>query len=206
MKSKVFLFVICMASFAISLLSAQSADASEELKEYRKMYYTSYIDGSRPVYNAEDTMYLDFYPYQADFDLVAEYRPLEFLLDTVLFTYSGLERLYNVPGEIHFTIHGESFVLVALQMKQHATHPVYKNRLFLPFKDQSTGEITYGGGRYMEITISDLREFEQVRLNFNLAYNPLCAYADGFNCPIPPDENYLETVIAAGEKSFKKEK
>jgi uncharacterized protein (DUF1684 family) len=39
-----------------------------------------------------------------------------------------------------------------------------------------------------------------VALDFNLAYNPYCAYADRYSCPIPPVENKLLIEIRAGEK------
>ncbi|WP_192347263.1 DUF1684 domain-containing protein [Algoriphagus sp. Y33] len=67
--------------------------------------------------------------------------------------------------------------------------------LFLPFTDQTNGGETYGGGRYMGLTIPT---GDTIELDFNKAYNPYCAYASGYACPIPPKENDLEVPIRAG--------
>jgi uncharacterized protein (DUF1684 family) len=83
--------------------------------------------------------------------------------------------------------------------------PQYKDYLFLPFKDETNGFETYGGGRYMDVRISTLKD-GKIILNFNKAYNPYCAYGDGFNCPIPPLENHLNFSIKAGERDFKAQK
>ena len=56
-------------------------------------------------------------------------------------------------------------------------------------------------GRYLDVKIHRENEFE---LDFNLAYNPYCAYNDNYQCPIPPPENFLNTKIEAGEKKYDK--
>jgi uncharacterized protein (DUF1684 family) len=77
----------------------------------------------------------------------------------------------------------------------------YKNYLFLPFKDHTNGNGSYGGGRYLDMEVPKGNEVE---IDFNLCYNPYCAYADIFSCPIPPDENHLEVEILAGVKAEEK--
>lgn len=72
--------------------------------------------------------------------------------------------------------------------------------LFVPFVDETSGKETYGSGRYLDL--------EQARgddyvLDFNMAYNPYCAYNDDYVCPIPPRENKLPIEIRAGEKTYK---
>lgn len=70
--------------------------------------------------------------------------------------------------------------------------------LFVPFKDRTSGEETYEVGRYL-----DLEEHEESKpylLDFNLSYNPYCAYSDDFTCPIVPAENVLPVEIRAGER------
>jgi uncharacterized protein (DUF1684 family) len=79
--------------------------------------------------------------------------------------------------------------------------PQFKDYLFLPFKDDTNGVETYGGGRYMDVRISTVKD-GKIILNFNKAYNPYCAYNEGFNCPIPPQENHLNIAIRAGERNF----
>jgi hypothetical protein len=70
--------------------------------------------------------------------------------------------------------------------------------LWLPFYDQTSGKTTYPGGRYLDL---QLAADGTVEIDFNRAYNPLCAYnPDGFNCTLPPDENRLPFSVEAGEK------
>ncbi|MFC4540778.1 DUF1684 domain-containing protein [Halosolutus amylolyticus] len=72
---------------------------------------------------------------------------------------------------------------------------------FVPFRDKTTGQQTYQGGRYMELAADrDLETGDEIVLDFNLAYTPFCAYSETFDCPLPPEENWLEIAIPAGER------
>ena len=73
--------------------------------------------------------------------------------------------------------------------------------LFIPFTDLSNGYQTYGGGRYLDVPLPE-SDATEIKLDFNRAYNPYCAYNDEYSCPIPPAENRLQVAITAGEKSF----
>ena len=78
--------------------------------------------------------------------------------------------------------------------------PEYADLLFVPFKDATNGAETYGGGRYIDVKTP---KGNKVILDFNLAYNPSCAYgSDRYSCPIPPKKNFLKIPIKAGEKNF----
>jgi uncharacterized protein (DUF1684 family) len=79
----------------------------------------------------------------------------------------------------------------------------YKNYLFLLFTDATSGADSYGGGRYIDLSMQDIID-NSVLIDFNKAYNPYCAYASGYNCPIPPRENHIPFPIKAGEKDFGK--
>jgi uncharacterized protein (DUF1684 family) len=70
---------------------------------------------------------------------------------------------------------------------------------FLPFVDSLAGKETYGAGRYLEPEALGEGKF---LVDFNLAYNPWCAYSPMYSCPLPPDENRLTVPIRAGEKDF----
>lgn len=75
--------------------------------------------------------------------------------------------------------------------------------LFLPFQDAGRGVETYGAGRYVE---AEGLDDGRLRVDFNYAYNPYCAYNDGWSCPLPPSENRLDVHVRAGEKVFHAEK
>jgi hypothetical protein len=73
--------------------------------------------------------------------------------------------------------------------------------LFVPFRDKTTGQQTYPGGRYMELHYDgQLESGFTFTLDFNLAHNPFCAYSEAYECPLPPQENWLEIAIPAGER------
>jgi uncharacterized protein (DUF1684 family) len=74
-----------------------------------------------------------------------------------------------------------------------------KASLFVPFLDATTGKETYQGGRYMDLPENASGSYD---LDFNLAYNPYCAYGGDFSCPVPPEENRLSVAIRAGEKKY----
>jgi uncharacterized protein (DUF1684 family) len=95
-------------------------------------------------------------------------------------------------GIIHFQINGKKIHLYAYRYLDHPNED-----LFVPFLDQTNGDITYGGGRYIEVKrpIND-----SVWVDFNMAYNPYCAYNHKYSCPIPPLENSLNIEVLAGEK------
>ena len=95
----------------------------------------------------------------------------------------------NLKGEIG------GFTLTLL-LYQHED-----GNFFLPFKDKTAPTETYGGGRFLDLPLTNVKN-NRLRVDFNLAYNPYCAYNEDFACPIPPAENTLPIRIEAGEKIF----
>jgi len=107
--------------------------------------------------------------------------------------------VYRKYGLIHFMHNDTNHVLTAYQNMDILEKDSTYRGLFIPFKDYTNGVTSYGGGRYLDIEIpSD----ENMLLDFNMAYNPYCAYDGRWSCPIPPDENHLKMYIQAGEKNF----
>ena len=75
--------------------------------------------------------------------------------------------------------------------------------LFLPFKDATNGDETYGAGRYMDSHRPGLFvRGDTLEIDFNFCYNPYCAYNEAYSCPLPPRENWLQVPIRAGELKF----
>ncbi|HEX4899733.1 MAG TPA: DUF1684 domain-containing protein [Pyrinomonadaceae bacterium] len=116
-------------------------------------------------------------------------------------TSSGMTKVYVKYAEIRFSLSGAEHVLGVYQSEASSQTAKYKNYLLIPFTDLTNGKESYGGGRYIDFEIPSS---ELVTLDFNLAYNPSCAYSSRFNCPIPPRENKLKTKIRAGEKVYTK--
>jgi len=105
-------------------------------------------------------------------------------------TTDGQERVYHRVGKVRIPIEGTE-VELALFSTGH-------EGLFLPFRDATSGTETYGAGRYLDLPAPG--EDGMVEIDFNLAYNPFCAYNDAYSCALPPYENWLEVPIRAGEK------
>ncbi|KAA3436126.1 DUF1684 domain-containing protein [Rufibacter hautae] len=109
---------------------------------------------------------------------------------------------YVKYGELHFRLQGQNLKLSVYQNQELKKQPKYLTYLFIPFTDATTGQETYATGRYLDFTIP--MGTDSVALDFNKAYNPYCAYGDGYSCPIPPKENKLPVRIEAGVKNYEK--
>jgi uncharacterized protein len=103
---------------------------------------------------------------------------------------------------LHFKIDGKPLKL-AVYKSLGLVVSTFENYLFVPFKDLTNGKESYGGGRYVDLQKTDIKDGKIV-LDFNKCYNPYCAFAAGYSCPIPPKENYLNLAIEAGEMNFGK--
>jgi uncharacterized protein len=79
----------------------------------------------------------------------------------------------------------------------------YGGGVFLPLRDGSAGNTSYGGGRYLLDTVkgADLGGAgERLVVDLNFAYHPSCTYDPRWSCPLAPDGNRLEAPVAAGEQ------
>ena len=103
-------------------------------------------------------------------------------------------------GILSFTINGQLLKLNVYQSEPEIDSDADSDYLFLPFLDATNGETSYGGGRYIDLTIPTT---DELIIDFNKAYNPYCAYNEKYSCPIVPRENYLALEIRAGVKRFK---
>jgi uncharacterized protein (DUF1684 family) len=108
----------------------------------------------------------------------------------VLNTYNDADE-YLSEGVVEFTLHGKT-----LRLRPFTTRP---GRLYFVFRDASSGQETYETARFL---YSDLREDGTTVLDFNMAYNPPCAFNPYTTCPIPLKENRLAVKILAGEKAY----
>lgn len=109
------------------------------------------------------------------------------------------ERIYAVAS---FELKGKPFKLNIYQGEENLNSEEFKDYLFLPFLDNTNGDTTYGGGRYIDLKIP---VGDSMEIDFNKAYNPYCVYNEKYSCPIVPRSNYLDLKVTAGLKMFKKE-
>lgn len=173
---------------------------SKDYENYLTEHQKGLIEGDRAPLEVDDLNFLDYFDYGDDYRINAKYISIKDGEHFDMATYSGMTKQYRKIGKLLFVLHSEQQVLYLYQNVKYANHPEYGKYLFLPFKDMSNGMETYGGGRYLDIAKKDLKK--NFILDFNMAYNPWCAYSDGYNCPVPPVENHLPVIIEAGEKMY----
>lgn len=142
----------------------------------------------------------DFFDIDPDYRVVAKLvktpEALPFEMPT---SNPNRNKTFVSFARLNFEIKGEAFSLLVYRNLELAGMKQYEDHLFLPFTDLTTGSESYGGGRYIDLHVP---EKDEVEIDFNLAYNPYCAYSDGWTCPIPPRENFLDTRIEAGVKDY----
>ncbi len=194
-----------LLTFAISLtfFSAPAQNYSQQIAEHRQHYKNEFITDKNSPLKADDIKYLNFFDADENFKATAKVvlTPNEQPFD--LPTYSGKTKKYIKYAELHFEIKNQKLKLSVYQSLKLMNDSAYKNHLFVPFKDETSGIEAYGGGRYIDLSIADIKD-NTIEIDFNKCYNPYCAYSSGYSCPIPPDENNLKIKIEAGEKNFGK--
>ena len=139
---------------------------------------------------------LDYFSFDATYQIEVKYvrnKGPKFEMATS----TDRKPIYRQIGFIEFELNGSTESLNVYQNVELSKSKEYKNYLFIPFRDKTSGNETYGGGRYLDI---EKQKGKVWKIDFNLAYNPYCAYSYRYSCPIPPKENTLNIKIEAGEK------
>ncbi|MFT4883665.1 MAG: hypothetical protein ACI8U4_001174 [Natronomonas sp.] len=176
----------------------------EELQSYRAQkdeQFASSRQSPLPPEEREGFDGLDYFEPAPDYRVEATVELVDSDETVTMETTADGEQLYERAARLHFELEDASgetdeHTLVAYQRVDHEG-----GSLFIPFRDKTTGQQTYPGGRYMELhTEGELEDGATVPLDFNLAYSPFCAYSEAYECPLPPQENWLEVAVAAGER------
>jgi len=186
--------------FAPVILMAQSLE--QEIQSYRDKQIQEMVKDEFGPLRKDQVEFVSFYPAKQDYVVTAS---VEQLFNEPTFrmpTYDGTSNEYKRFGFLNFELNGKKYKLTAYQSVAMFQNATYKNHLFVPFMDNSTGETTYEGGRYMDLSIADIKD-GKIKVDFNRAYNPYCAYSNGYRCPQPPKDNILNAAIEAGEKKYK---
>lgn len=138
---------------------------------------------------------LDYFPPNADYIVNAKLVPFQRKTTMMIPTSDNKEVTYIRYAMAEFTINGTPQSLLLLQSEEEND----PKALFLAFTDQTSGNETYGGGRYIDLRLNNER---RVIIDFNKAYSPFCMFNENFSCPFPPQENHLDIAIPAGEKVY----
>jgi uncharacterized protein (DUF1684 family) len=109
-------------------------------------------------------------------------------------TSKGTRQLFNKVGRFDLVVEGKPVQLQAYQSAEREDPSI-----FVPFRDATSGKETYGASRYLDMKVE---HDDTYLVDFNYAYNPYCAYNEGYVCPLPPAENWLKVAIRAGERKY----
>ena len=172
---------------------AQTSTDSLAIVESRKNKDENFkVAEDSPITNKAQFNGLSYFPFNTSWSLLFDVKRASKMGKIALqMTDGGLDSLIQF-GEISATIQGK---LISLVVYQHDS-----GDFFIPFKDKTAPTETYGGGRYLELPLTNLKE-NQLRVDFNQAFFPFCAYNSTFACPIPPKENMLDIRVEAGERN-----
>lgn len=193
-----------IAYFLVETFSPQKAAGIEYTEDLNPTTYRNLLADSRrdiqkwfrtsddsPIQDQSVFKGLDFFDADLKFRVVADvepYRGEDKVLE--IKNTDGSIETYERYAYLHFKLNNASHKLLLLK---------HDGLLSLMWKDGTSGKTTYGGGRYLDFTPSDIKG-KQLVVDFNKAYNPYCAYSPQFACPLPPAENSLTESIEAGEK------
>lgn len=190
------LVVACLLLFCVIAAAQNKYTASMR-------YYQAKYVADHEVVKKADKKFFRFFPVDAAYNVKAVFEKVNDSIGFTMKTSAGTLQEYYKYGRLHFSIHDTTLYLFVYQGKELMKTDHYKDYLFVPFTDLTTGDESYGSGRYLEFYKADIVN-NSLQLDFNKAYNPYCAYATGFHCPIPPKENNIAVAIKAGEKLFAK--
>jgi len=202
---KYFLIVAFLSLF----ISCNSQDKRPLIgkTEYQQKLNAVFKDASKsPLKNKDLKSFkgLDFFPVDSSYIIIASIEKTPDTPFLGMATNTEEKSYYRKFGILTFTLKEKEMQLTLYESLEESENPVFKDYLFLPFTDETSGSDSYGGGRYMDVYKSKINTNGTLELNFNNTYNPYCAYNDDYSCPLTPRDNHLSMEILAGVKDFKK--
>jgi uncharacterized protein (DUF1684 family) len=175
---------------------------TDAVEKFQKELNAEYADAKTSPLMADDLATfksLDFYPINEKFKVTARFVRTKKEKPFEMKTSTDRKPLYVKYGEAYFTIDGLDFKLNIYRNIELSKKAEYKDYLFLPFSDLTSGNESYIGGKYIDMKVP---EGNTIIIDFNTSYNPYCAYNHKYSCPKVPLENDLNIEIKAGVKKF----
>ena len=192
---------ITMIVLLISALAFSQSEKKQiaEIKKFQKELNDGYTNKKEtPLRGDNYTKFAKhpFFPVDLKYRIKAQFTRTENSVPFALMTSSGETKPYRAFGNATFALNGVTYILNIYQSLDLVKTRGYEDYLFLPFRDETNGKETYGGGKYIDLRIPDGNE---IVIDFNQSYQPYCAYnAYDYSCPIVPEENFLPLRIEAG--------
>ena len=139
---------------------------------------------------------LDFFTYDSTYLVTAKLTKTPKEKPFMMLTTTDMMVEYIKYGTVSFELLNNQY---SLDIYKNLEDPNERDNLFLPFLDDTNGNESYGGGRYINL---DIPQGDNLIIDFNSAFNPYCVYDEKYSCPIVPRENYLPLEIKAGVMNF----
>ncbi len=161
---------------------------TRDRRDSQKWFLTS---EDSPIENPDDFKGLSFFEPDLKFRVVADIE-----------SFKGEDKILEIRNTDGSTDTYEKYAYASFEIDNSPQKLLllkHEGLLSLMWKDATSGKTSYGGGRYLDFALSDIKGNQMV-IDFNKAYNPYCAYSPKYACPLPPAENTLTESITAGEK------
>lgn len=195
---------LLFGSFAFAQEDSTYTSHQDEIAAWQMELNTQYADSAHsPLKEADRQEFesLDFFPIDSTYRVVAKFERAKKAKPFKMKTTTDRRPVYETYGIATFNLNGKTVVLPIYQNHRLRGIPMYKDHLFLPFTDLTNGGESYGGGRFLDLSIP---EGNTIVIDFNKAYNPYCLYNNKYSCPVPPSENHVDLEIKAGVKTWDK--
>ena len=168
-------------------------------REEKDEFFAEHPQSPIPPEHREAFSGLDYFDPDPDYRIEASVTAHDDPDPVPMETTAGNEVRYVRIVTFDFDLGGEAVELHGYKQRPEDD----EEAVFVPFRDKTTGQESYHGGRYLELhPENDLADGDVVTLDFNLAYSPFCVFSDTFSCPLPPEENWLDVAVRAGERDW----
>jgi uncharacterized protein len=201
-KRNIALAIVAIGVLAAVIYMLTSADDQEVYvekieKERERQFKFLRFNPESPLSTDQknELSVLSFYPIDVAYRVRAKMVPADDRKVMEIPMTDGSIEKYIKHSYAEFELKGQPQRLLLLQ----AVSELDKRNFFLAFADDTSGEGTYGGGRYLNLRQDGKNS---ILIDFNLAYNPYCAYNPDYACPLPPKENLMGIAVEAGEKDY----
>lgn len=188
------LLILTVVVLCCSCDSKNKVTYKDKIESKRKFLEASFLGANSPLLEKDKKSFqgLVYFPVDSNYRIKATIKwdlncaPIRLVKD------SSISSINYPTAHLSFTLNKVEYKLTGFTKSLKDIKEV-----FIPFYDLTSGKQTYGAGRFLDAT---LESNEHVVLDFNMAYNPYCAYNPNYICAVPPFENDLKVEILAGEK------
>lgn len=188
-------FILFLLGFPGELLAQEGYP--ERLKLERDEFAKELLESDAVLksFEKEQIQQLNYFPIDTTWVLTARFKKKKGSIFEMPTTTERKPK-YRRLGYLYFERDRIKFRLTVYQNIDLSKQKGYEDYVFIPFKDENSPELTYGGGRYLDLQMNG--KSKSITVDFNRAYNPYCVYSIRYSCPLTPVENHVPLKINAG--------